>query len=428
MGVWASVRNSGSWYASVLAVGVVLERAGYYLWFEQPVFKGQALDVILPFLAFAVALACWLLLERRGPASRLLLAFLGSMALAWVVHLVLYRLHVDAFKYTALLYIPVLAMFAFKPLRLKEAWAAVLACAWATTCLLIGVRSLEMTGVIPIKSQVASTIAFDKERYFLPLNDLLGIDGRWPGPFGHNGDTAMMGALLIVIAFAHWTKASWVFLPVGAFTLLITSGRASMGAAAAGLVVMAMFTSVKPFDRVPKRIRVIAGACTLAVGAWFMYSWRAGLTGRDTIWPAFIELWQTSPWIGVGGSGIQISAGISAANRELTQTFLHAHSLYIDELTRFGVVGFATQFGALAIGVAIAAIAAGRGRPGPLGILIAYFVTGITEPRNSWISPTVTGFLVILMVVTAAASLQEPEKDPDLGPARRTTPLNASGP
>ena len=38
-------------------------------------------------------------------------------------------------------------------------------------------------------------------------------------------------------------------------------------------------------------------------------------------------------------------------------------------------------------------------------MLAAYFVTGVTEPRNDWIEPSVTGFLVILMVITAAAEL-----------------------
>jgi len=423
LGVRGSLRTSGTWYAGALAVGVVLERAGYYLWFEQPVFKGQAPDVVLPFIAFAFAMACWLLLDARPVAPRMLMAFLAAMALAWIVHLALYRVHDDAFKYTALLYIPVLVMLALKPLRLKEAWGAVLAYAWATTGLLVSVRCLEMVGLLAPKAQVASTIAFDEERYFLPLNDLLGIDGRWPGPFGHNGDTAMMGGLLIVIAIAHWTRASWIFLPVGAITLLITSGRASMGAVAAGLIIMAMFTSSGPIDRVSRRVRVVLGTAALALGAWFMYSWRAGLTGRDVIWPAFIELWHTSPWIGVGGSGITLSTGISEASRELTTHFGHAHSLYIDELARYGVLGFVTQFGALAIGAVIAAMAARRGRPGPLGVLVAYFVTGITEPRNFWISPTVTGFLVILMVVTAAASLQDGADDaPTSGVPRSKAP------
>lgn len=181
-------------------MGSVLERLANYLWYEQPLFFGQAPNVIVPFVSFAIALGFWGRLNKRPLASRWLLTFLGAMGIAWLSHLFLYRYHGDAFNYTALIYLPILIMIAFKPPSLQEAWEAVLAYAWATTAVLVGVRGLEMLDVLAIKPQPAGVIAFDDERYFLPVNDLLGIDGRWPGPFGHNGDTAMMGALLIVIA------------------------------------------------------------------------------------------------------------------------------------------------------------------------------------------------------------------------------------
>jgi len=124
----------------------------------------------------------------------------------------------------------------------------------------------------------------------------------------------------------------------------------------------------------------------------------AGLTGRERIWPAFLELWSESPWIGVGGSGF-------ATGNEITQQFGHAHSLYIEELARSGLIGFVAQFVALGIGVFIAARAAGIGYPGPLAVMVAYFVTGITEPRNNWIEPSATWFLLLLMVLAASAQL-----------------------
>lgn len=395
-----SLRRSGSWYLTVLAVGVVLERYANYLWFEEPILRGQAANILIAFVYGLVALVLWLLLDRRAPARGMLLAFLVAMTVAWLAHLALYRYHGDAFNYTAFLYLPILGLVAFKPPTATEARTAALGFAWAVTGVLVLTRVLEMLGVLAIKPQPEGIIEFDTERYFLPLNDLLGIDGRWPGPFGHNGDTAMMGALIIVIAFAYWTRASWVFLAVGGLTLVLTNGRASMGAVAAGLVVMAMFVSQGPLTRIPRPWRIGVGTGVLFIGAAVMYLRPAGLTGRERIWPAFLDLWQTSPLLGVGGSGISVSGGV-------TQEFGHAHSLYIDELARYGLVGFVTQFGALAVGLGIAAWAAGRGRPGPLGVLVAYFVTGVTEPRNPWIVPSATGFLVVLMVVAAAGELDD---------------------
>ncbi len=394
-------------YISVLAVGMVLSQFSNYLWFEEPIYRGQPANIVVYFFVFLIAVVSWLGVKSRDRAHGLLLGFLALMAGAWVAHWLLYRLHGDAFNYTALLYVPILVMIWLKPPLWWEAWVAILAFAWATTFILALTRVLEMSGVLAIKTQSLGVITFDEERYFLPINDLLGIDGRWPGPFGHNGDTAMMGAFLIVIALAYWTRASWVFLAVGSFTLMVTSGRASIGAVIAAIVIMVMFAQHGRIARIPRWIRVSGGIGALMFGAIFMYSWSAGSTGRDYFWPAFMDLWESAPFVGIGTSGIAVSGGI-------TEQFGHAHSLYIDELARYGLLGFITQFGAVAVGLVVTFLAAKRGLAGPLAILIAYLVTGLTEPRNQWISPTVTGTLLILAVVTAGVFLSREKK-----PAKR---------
>lgn len=395
-------------YLEVLAAGVVLERFANYVWFEQPVIWGQPPNVLTTFLFFALAGGMWILTPWPSTRSRWLVIFLVAMAMAWVTHLLLYRYHGDGMNYTAALYVPILLMILLKPLNVSGVRDAVLTFAWTTSVLLVLTRVLEMFGVLSIRSQARGIISFDEERYFLPLNDLLDIEGRWPGPFGHNGDTAMMGALLILIAIAFWSRASWFFLTIGALTLAITNGRASIGAVAAGIVVITMFSRSAWVDFIPRLLRLIGGSLVLIAAALFMFARPAGLTGRDAIWPAFLDLWASSPWIGVGGFGIHNGG-------EITSWFLHAHSLYIDELARYGLVGFVSQFGALTIGVGIAAVAGWRGAPGPLGVLVAYLVTGVTEPRNNWIAPSATGFLVILMVVAAAAMLKKsPKKSENL--------------
>ncbi len=383
---------------SILAAGVVLTQYASYLGQGEPVFKGQSAAIVLFFMVFGLAFLFWLGIENRVKASGLLSGFLILMSIAWFAHLFLYRIHGDAFNYTALLYFPILAMIWLKPPELREAWTAILAFAWTVAGVLVLTRVLEMLGVIALKTQPQGVITFDEKRYFLPLNHMLGIDGRWPGPFGHNGDTAMMGALLIVIAVAYWTRASWVFIAVGAFTLLITSGRASTGATIAGIIVVVIFAKHGRITRIPSAIRIWGGLAALIAGAVFMYSRSAGATGRDSFWPAFLKLWESSPLVGIGTSGISVSGGI-------TQRFGHAHNLYIDELARYGLLGFVTQFGAIAFGVVIAFLAAKRGVAGPLAILTAYLVTGVTEPRNQWISPSVTGMLLILAVITAGSAL-----------------------
>jgi len=384
---------------------MVLAQFSNYLWFEEPIYRGQPANVVVYFLVFLIAAVLWFGVKSHAKARGWLLGFLILMSVAWVAHWFLFRLHGDAFNYTALLYLPILVMIWVKPPSVGEAWVAILAFAWATTSILVLTRVLEMIGVLAVKTQPAGVIAFDEEHYFLPINDLLGIDGRWPGPFGHNGDTAMMGAFLIVIALSYWTRSSYVFLAVGALTLLVTSGRASIGAVLAAIVILVMFAREGSLARIPRWIRIWGGIGALVFGAVFMYSWSAGSTGRNAFWPAFLNLWESAPLVGIGTSGIAVSGGI-------TEQYLHAHSLYIDELARYGLLGFITQFGAIAVGLVVAFLAAKRGMAGPLAILTAYLVTGVTEPRNNWISPTVTGTLLILAVVTAGVSLNRENERP----------------
>lgn len=390
------VRLPASAYLSTLLAGMVLGLWSGYLWPNLPIFKSQAPAVLVPLAAFAFAVALWALTPRRRSAHRWALAFLIVLSVAWVVNLSLFLVHGDLFTHVSWLFAPIMVMIGLRPPSTDEGMTALRAFAWTVSMAIAATFALEKFGLLAPKYQLPGIITFDEAYYWLPINDALGIDGRWPGPFGHNGYTAMMGAFLIVIAVASWSRANWVFLVVGVFALIVTSGRASAGAAVAGLVVIAMFTTTEPLARVARWLRLSIGAVLLIFGALFMFSGRSGLTGRQDIWPAFLDLWQTSPWIGVGTSGISVSGGI-------TQEYGHAHSLFLDLLARYGFVAFSVVMVALAIGVAIALAAAIRGLPGPLAVLVAYLVTAVTEPRNDWAGPNVYILLITVCVMTAAA-------------------------
>jgi len=61
----------------------------------------------------------------------------------------------------------------------------------------------------------------------------------------------------------------------------------------------------------------------------------------------------------------------------------------------------------LVLGVFIAFRSAVGGSAGPLAIIAAYLVLSLTEPRNGWIHPSVTGLLFLLSVLAAAAWTKE---------------------
>jgi O-antigen ligase len=87
---------------------------------------------------------------------------------------------------------------------------------------------------------------------------------------------------------------------------------------------------------------------------------------------------------------------------------MEAHSLYIEELAKFGLVGFASQYLAIGIGVIVMGIAAYKGFAGPLGLIVAFLVASLTEVfTNGWQLHSNYSLLLVLCVAAAAMWLVE---------------------
>ena len=317
--------------------------------------------------------------------------------LTWTMTLVSNRLNGDAVNYTVLLIPIIILLIWLKPPSFSDAWSAILIVGWAVVGMLVGTRLLEVLQVVEVRHVPDAINAFDRASYWLPLREVMGLEGRWPGPFGHNGDTAMAGALLIVIAVVQWRRlTSPIFIVVGALTLLLINGRASIGAAFVGIAVMLVFCEWPPLARIPTWLRAVTAGIGAGFVALALLGGPAETTGRRAIWPAFFELWQTSSLIGVGTSGIATSGG-------LTEAYGHAHNLYLDELTRHGLLAFLPMVAMLFMGILIAFRAARVGFPGALAVIASYLVLNLTEPRNDWMHPSFTGLLFVLSVAAADA-------------------------
>ena len=165
-------------YLSVLVVGMVSGLWAGYLWPGRAIVFGQSPAVIIPFIGFAVALVLWWWLPGRTPARGWRLAFSGVLVLAWTANLVSFNVHNDAFTYGALLFVPIVAMINVKPPTESEGRSVLVALAWSVTVMLVSTRVAEAIGLLEVKSQPLGIIEFDKSYYWLPFNDLVGIDGR----------------------------------------------------------------------------------------------------------------------------------------------------------------------------------------------------------------------------------------------------------
>jgi hypothetical protein len=388
------------------------------VWPEGFTIKGQSLAIIIPIVLFPISAFLWLFYRGTRAQNPWVGAFLIGLAVAWPIHMLILRAHGDQYPHVVWLFIPVLAMLYFKAPNASEAWLLVKLFGWLAVLILITTRALETVGVLSVFRLDPAIIQWEKERYWIPLSGYLGLDGRWPGPFGYNSKTGFIGALLVIIGLASRSRSTWVFAPLGIITLLVTGSRGSMLSAAVGILVLLTFAMRGPITRIPLALRTTAAGISLVLVGWVFLRNPVGTTGRfgeGGIWDAFISLWQSSPWIGVGQVGILADPQASIS--------MEAHNLFLQHLTRFGIVGITVQYLVIAIALGIMAVAAYRGLSWPLAIAAAYYVASLTEVlQDGWLQHTPYSLLLILGAMAAGSHLSRDDPRLPITPQRNGEP------
>ena len=178
---------------------------------------------------------------------------------------------------------------------------------------------------------------------------------------------------------------------------MLTGGRGPYLALVTGLGVLVLFSPRIPvLNRIPAWLRgasVAVGAVGLA--GYFAFFTSAGVTGRGEIWAGFLDVWQTSPLFGAGQATIWNTGGIVGAAMD-------AHSLYIQELTEYGLVGITVQYAPVVLGLVLSLVAAARGWPGPLAIVTAYLLAGVTNLlHDGWMTHSTYTLMIVAAVLSA---------------------------
>ena len=238
-------------------------------------------------------------------------------------------------------------------------------------------------------------VQFDLENYWLPFSGSFELLGKWTGPFGASAHSAMAAGFVFVIGVVRWRWSSWVFVTVGVVVYLLSASRTMLLACVAALVIMLLFSTRGALSRIPQWIRWAALSAGALLGAVILFNTGPGLTGRQSIWPAFLDVWRTSPWIGAGGTGIEAAGGLAAQSDV-------AHNLFVDLLARQGVLGLVVAVMALGIATWLGLRSASRGEAGPIAILVAYFIFSMTDVRNEWSTMNLALAIVILATAWAA--------------------------
>jgi hypothetical protein len=404
------LRTSAVPYLCVAAAAVLIGRFFTYLVRGDVTVKGQPLVIVVTYVGFAIAGILWLLYRGERTRSPLLATFLCGMALVWLLHMVLMYVHDDAYNYMAFLFPVFMLLLLLKTPSADEAWTGLVAFAWVLAAILLGSWVLEISGLMEPLPLPESITAFQQDQYWLPLDGFMGVDGRWTGPFGHNTRAGLGAAFVLIIAVSRWRWSSIPLALIGAFMLLITAVRASMLSVFAALVVLVIFSRRGLLAKVPMWARFSALGVAVVGGAVFLLGAKAGLTGRQSIWPAFVDMFPQSPWTGIGASGIAQGPHIVVISGD-------AHNIFLDELVRNGVLGFVTQFAVIGLGIFIAFLAAARGFAPAAAILAAYLIAAQTDVQNDWIHLSYLLFVVVVTVVAAGSWLRENDPDRQQVPA-----------
>ena len=156
------------------------------------------------------------------------------------------------------------------------------------------------------------------------------------------------------------------------------------------------------WPRLTGALRGIAAAGAVVAGAGLLFvvvGANTGLTGRTSIWPAYLELWAGSPVWGAG------EAGIGEAQREglLPAWAYHAHSLWLDVLARYGAVAFVAVGVVLASAVVVAVGGMRRGEPAAAGVVTVVLVSSIAHTLIDWRLPDVPLLVLVLAVLSVQA-------------------------
>jgi hypothetical protein len=391
-------------YLTALALGFVLAQyLGYLQQYPLPVIptiKGQSPMIWMGAVAVGCAALLWLAYVGRPASNALMNWFLGGLMGVWLCDLLLLRLHGDGYDYSVWLYPLVVGMLWAKAPRERDIRGTLILLGWALSAILALTRVLELAGAfteVPIPRWL---VDFEVGEYWLPLSGGLGPEGRWPGPMGGTAFTGMLGAMLLVLGVSLKIRSSWVFGTVGFFTLLLTSSRGAYAAAAVGVAVALLFGGTRWLQWISVKWRVSLAIVGVLATFGLLLKSSPSLTGRTTFWPDFVGLWATSPITGVGATGYDSGTAWTSSAKS-------AHSLFLDELARNGILGLVLVLVVLSIAIVIAIKAARIGFSGPLALLAAFLVLGVANTPMSWKSPSIMWLLFALPIMWAGTKLAE---------------------
>jgi O-antigen ligase len=382
------------WYLSIMLIGSVVTD---FVLFALPDWQiGRLPGVALVVLAYlcAATIAWW----RCRPASRATGAVAGFLLLLLVVWgwtMVLASVRQEIVTVPALVTPVLLLMLWLKAPSRPDALRAGDALGWALL-VVIGV-SLLLEGHVPSFSDAfyRPGAAIENAEYWLPLSGMLGLDGRWAGPFVHPNLAGPVGAFLLVFGVTR-------------------PGVRRVLAALAGIAVLVVARWLARFHGKSLVLRVAMVLVPVLATVLVVVGRNPGMSGRTEVWPTMYRLWQASPVLGIGDQGFTdaIAAG------SLPTWAHHAHNVVFDSLVRTGILGSVVVAAVLLYSLVIALRATRSGMLVPLALIGMLVIGGLTDTILHWRYMTVPWEVLLLAGLIAAGPTADPVRMPPPLPAR----------
>ena len=207
------------------------------------------------------------------------------------------------------------------------------------------------------------------------------IAGALEGPNQLAGYLDVALPVLVARALLHRDRRLVSVIALAALTDVLTISRSGIIGVALGVVVVLLL--LRPLGGAAWRF---AGAVALVVAGGVALALRAGvpagyfsldqapqaadhLANRSQLWHAAVELWRTSPVVGVGAGNYELDL----AQAGLPNVRTHANSIYLQSLAETGILGFFATVAMFAVTIATLGRSAVR-RPlvvGALGATVA---------------------------------------------------------
>lgn len=418
-----SGHTGAQWYLGTLLTAAVLLEALAFLTAVRGTPLTPVATVLVVVAGPGVAVVLWWRDDDPKPRTAQVAIVLAGMGALWGMAAVSAVGSGDSLSLSALL-LPVLLLLVWgKPASAGAARKAAMAFACALAAVSAVSLVMEAAGALPSWYVMAGVdrlgwIEADRAAYWLPLADLMGLDGRWAGPFNHPNIAGMVGAFLVVFGAQVRGLSRVALCLVGAVVLLSTSSRTSMAAALGGLcVLLGAWWLARP-SRLSRTLRAMLAGLPVLLMLLLWVTANPGLTGRTSIWPVYASLWQQAPLLGLGQTGIDAAV----QDGRLPDWAHHGHSLVLDTAARHGLLGLAVLGLVLVTALVGAAAAARRGQALGLALLVTVLVAGLTETTLRWLYLTVPVAMVLLAVLLSGGTASA------VPPGRPPAPVRGSDP